>query len=126
MCNPIRDDEPTSDLTVCGFAGDPERAGPITWQPTGCEARSEALAQIYALAYAEEQDTGAGGASERTNRTAESSCGFAAISALLSPRTMSRSAVRLVNVTGRPHVGRVMSAAQVPRRHRVLGARRLT
>lgn len=70
VCNPIGDDEPTSHLTVCGFAADPERAGPITWQPTGCEARSEALAQIYALACAQERSTGAGGASEEDEEDA--------------------------------------------------------
>ena len=61
LCNPIREDQPTSNLTVCGFAADPQHAGPIMWQPKGRDAGSEVLAQIYALAYAEEQCTRAGG-----------------------------------------------------------------
>jgi hypothetical protein len=59
LSNPIRDDKPTADLAVCGFAADPERAGPVTWEPSSSEAGSETLAQIYALAYPDEERAGA-------------------------------------------------------------------
>ena len=61
LSNPIRDDKPTADLAVCGFAADPERAGPVTWEPSSSEAGSETLAQIYALAYPDEERVGTGG-----------------------------------------------------------------
>jgi hypothetical protein len=63
VCNPIRDGRAAADLTVRGFAGDPERAA-ISWEPANAEARSSALAHIHAL-------VGARGAAEDDEADAE-------------------------------------------------------
>lgn len=57
LCNPIREGEPTSDVAVRGLAADPQHPGPVTWAPRNPEAGSAVLAQIYALAYPDEQRT---------------------------------------------------------------------
>lgn len=72
LCNPVRDGKPTADLAVRGFAVHPDNPGPITWEPSNSEARSEVLAQIYALAYPDAQRAGAGDASEEEDEDDES------------------------------------------------------